>query len=103
MEITMKHFAILSAACILVTSQAHAAGCGDGLVMLERTLPYAELTINDRKVAHNMLVKARNENSQGRERECRLIAGEIVKLFILKQPEGTPDRPRIVAESELNF
>lgn len=99
----MKHIAILAIACILLTGRSYAASCGDGLVMLERTLPYAELTINDRKIAHNMLAKARNENSQGHERECRLLAGEIVKVFILKQPEGTPNRPHILAESAVNY
>jgi hypothetical protein len=62
--------------------------------MLQRTLPYAELTINDRKLAHNMLAKARNEIDQGRERECKVIAGEIVKVYILKQPDQVMDRPK---------
>ncbi len=63
--------------------------------MLGRTLPYAGLESNDRKVAHNMLRMAHNEYAQGHEQQCKLIAGEIIKTYVLKQPA---DAPRVTAE-----
>jgi hypothetical protein len=72
--------------------------------MLGRTLPYAGLESNDRKVAHNMLRQAYKESAQGHEQQCKLIAGEIISTFGLKQPvvkqqqaEATAGLPSAVA------
>jgi hypothetical protein len=88
-------FAIIFAG---MSAHVYANDCGDGLVMLGRTLPYAGLETNDRKIAHNMLRKAHNEYAQGNEQQCKLIAGEIVKTYVLKQPAQTPQPSRVTAE-----
>jgi hypothetical protein len=91
----MRHIGkiVLTAAALilplLATRGRAETPCIDGLVMLGRSLPYAGLEIEERKVAHTLLSRARRAAESGDDATCRRIGGEIVAAFILNRPNAT--------------
>lgn len=69
----------------LWTAPAYAATCSQGMTMVENAIDTFQLDANQRYKAELLLRTAIIAEELGQERKCKIILGDIIQYYLLKE------------------
>ncbi len=80
----MKRFAYGLIAIAALASPAGAASCAEGVQAIEEMSNALDLSEAELSKVKALIAKAKTEDQQGRERNCKLIAAGAIRFLLVK-------------------
>jgi hypothetical protein len=77
----------LAIACVAVFASAMpaaAATCEEGVVAIEQISKLLELSELEQSNVESLIVKAKLEQEQGRQRNCKIILADAIRFFLIR-------------------
>jgi hypothetical protein len=86
-EEQMKRILVLAALAVTLAAaapRANAATCEEGLVAIESMSRIMDLTDLEQANITALVVRAKQEGEQGKQRNCKLILADAIRFFLIK-------------------
>ena len=80
----MKRFVYGLTILAALASPARAVSCGEGVPIIEEMSATLDLSEAERSKVKALIEKAKAENQQGRERDCKFAAAEAIRFLLVK-------------------
>ncbi len=75
--------------CVLIVlasllGQARAVTCAEGMQVIDQMSKVLELSDFERSNIEALILKAKIEDEQGRQRQCKIILADAIRFFLIK-------------------
>ena len=80
----MKQFTYAAMAFAAFAGPAHAATCAEGLQVIEQMSRTLDLSEAEQLTVQALVAKAKIEDRQGRERNCKINLADAIRFFLIK-------------------
>jgi len=80
----MRKLLFLPLLLVLPQTPAHAASCHEGMQAIEQMSKILDLSQLEQSNIDALIVKAKIENEQGRQRNCKIILADAIRFFLIK-------------------
>jgi hypothetical protein len=67
-----------------VVNPAQAVTCAEGMKVIDQMSRILELSDLERSSIDALIVKAKIEDEQGRQRNCKIILADAIRFFLIK-------------------
>ena len=64
--------------------QAHAVTCAEGMQVIDQMSKILELSDIEQSNIEALITKAKLEDEQGRQRNCKIILADAIRFFLIK-------------------
>lgn len=77
---------LISAALLLlaVVIPARAVTCSEGMQVIDQMSKILDLSENEQSNIRALISKAKHEDEQGRQRNCKIILADAIRFFLIK-------------------
>ena len=80
----MKQFVCAFVIAAALTVPARAVTCAEGMKVIDQMSRILELSELERSSIDALITKARIEEEQGRQRNCKIILADAIRFFLIK-------------------
>jgi hypothetical protein len=80
----MKQLLSLAVICMTLTSPASAVTCAEGMQVIDQMSKILELSQYEQSNIEALITKAKLEDEQGRQRNCKIILADAIRFFLIK-------------------
>ncbi len=80
----MKRLLCASIIFAALASPAHAVTCAEGRQVIEQMSKVLDLSQLERSSIEALITKAKIEEEQGRQRNCKIILADAIRFFLIK-------------------
>jgi hypothetical protein len=80
----MKQFVCAFAIVAALASPARAVTCREGMKVIDDMSRILELSELERSSIDALITKAKIEEEQGRQRNCKIILADAIRFFLIK-------------------
>ncbi len=80
----IRQFAFGLAGLAFLASPVHAASCAEGAGIVEQVAGTLDLSEAERSRVKALIAKAKAEDSQGRERSCKITLTGAIRFFLVR-------------------
>jgi hypothetical protein len=80
----MKKLVYALAIVAALSGPARAVTCAEGMVVIDKMSKVLELNDLERSNIDALIVKAKIEAEQGRQRNCKIILADAIRFFLIK-------------------
>ena len=79
-----KRFVFALAAITALSGPARAVTCTEGMHVIDEMSKVLDLSELERSNIDALIVKAKIEDEQGRQRNCKIILADAIRFFLIK-------------------
>jgi hypothetical protein len=69
---------------VATLSPVHAVTCADGMKVIEQMSNVLDLSELEKSNIEALITKAKIEDEQGRQRNCKIILADAIRFFLIK-------------------
>ena len=80
----MKNLAFALAVLSALTGPACAVTCAEGMHVIDQMSKVLDLSELERSNIDALITKAKIEDEQGRQRNCKIILADAIRFFLIK-------------------
>jgi hypothetical protein len=80
----MKHLVYAFVIAAALATPARAVTCAEGMKVIDQMARILELTDLERSSIDALITKAKIEEEQGRQRNCKIILADAIRFFLIK-------------------
>lgn len=80
----MKHLLYGLTVLAALAGPSHAASCAEGVQIVEQMSNALDLSEAERSKVKALIAKAKTEDRQGREHNCKLAAASVIRFFLVR-------------------
>jgi 16S rRNA G966 N2-methylase RsmD len=80
----MKHVLSIAAIVALSRGSAHAVSCEQGMKVIGQMSKVLELNEVEQNNIQALIDKAKREEEQGHEHDCKVILADAIRFFLIK-------------------
>jgi hypothetical protein len=80
----MKKLLCALAVLAALSGPAHAVTCAEGMHVIDQMSKVLELSDFERSNIDALITKAKIEDEQGRQRNCKIILADAIRFFLIK-------------------
>ena len=80
----MKQLICASLLLVAAAIPARAVTCSEGMQVIDQMSKILDLSENEQSNIQALISKAKREDEQGRQRNCKIILADAIRFFIIK-------------------
>ena len=80
----MKQFVCAFVIVAALANPARAVTCAEGMKVIDQMSRILELSELERSSIDALIIKAKIEEEQGRQRNCKIILADAIRFFLIK-------------------
>jgi hypothetical protein len=80
----MKQFVCAFVIAAVLAMPARAVTCAEGMQVIDQMSKILELSELERSSIDALITKAKIEEEQGRQRNCKIILADAIRFFLIK-------------------
>jgi hypothetical protein len=80
----MKQFVCAFVIVAALATPARAVTCAEGMQVIDQMAKILELSELERSSIDALITKAKIEEEQGRQRNCKIILADAIRFFLIK-------------------
>lgn len=80
----MKHILCVLIMFVALGVPAHAVTCAEGMQVIDQMSKILELSELEQSNIEALITKAKLEEEQGRQRNCKIILADAIRFFLIK-------------------
>jgi hypothetical protein len=83
-KVDMKHILCVLTMLAALEVPAHAVTCAEGMQVIGQMSKILDLSELEQSNIEALITKARLEEEQGRQRNCKIILADAIRFFLIK-------------------